>query len=109
MTDSRKKKEIDYAANSEGQAKDRSTQISGPRHMKKISPLGMRVVVQLRREANMTDAGLYLPEGAKQAMAESLLAQVLEVASAIDQHTDEEANISGVPLGALVLVPKTRG
>lgn len=77
--------------------------------IRRISPLGMRILVQLRREQNMTDAGLYLPEGAKSNMAESLLVEVIEVASAIDDDTHEEANVSGVPLGSLVLIPKTAG
>lgn len=57
----------------------------------------------------MTEAGLYLPEGAKQSMMESLLAEVIEVASASDVHSDEETNVSGVPLGAKVLIPKNAG
>ncbi|MBX7144065.1 MAG: co-chaperone GroES [Oligoflexia bacterium] len=79
------------------------------KRIRKISPVGMRVVVLLRKESNQTDTGLYLPEGAKSAMAESLLAEVIEVASAIDSHTDEETNVSGIPLGALVLIPKDAG
>jgi len=77
--------------------------------IRKVSPLGMRVLLRIRRESNVTDGGLYLPEGAKQSMAESLLAEVIEVASATDDHTEEETNISGVPLGALVLIPKHAG
>jgi len=42
-------------------------------------------------------------------MAESMLAKVLEVAMAMDDHTDEEANISGIPQGATVLIPKLSG
>lgn len=77
--------------------------------IRKISPLGMRVVARIEPDANMTDAGLYLPEGAKQSMQESVVAEVLEVASAIDMDSQEEANISGVPLGARVLIPKNAG
>lgn len=79
------------------------------RHLRSISPLGMRVVIRLRVDSNMTDGGLYLPEGAKQNLQESLLGEVIEVASAIDNESDEETNISGVPLGALVLIPKKAG
>ena len=57
----------------------------------------------------MSSGGLYLPEGAKEAAQESLLAQVIEVASAVDSRTDEETNVSGIPLGAMVLIPKTVG
>lgn len=79
------------------------------KNMRRINPLGMRVVVKLRPESNVTDSGLYLPEGAKQAMAESMLAEVVEVAMAMDDDTHEEANISGIPLGALVLIAKGAG
>jgi co-chaperonin GroES (HSP10) len=79
------------------------------RKVRKINPLGMRVLVQLRRESNQTDGGLYLPEGAKQNMQESVLAEVLEVASASEAGSDEEHNVSGIPHGALVLIPKDAG
>lgn len=77
--------------------------------IRKVSPLGMRVLIQIIKDPNQTDAGLYLPEGAKENMGESLLGEVLEVASAIDDDTREEANISGIPLGSLVLIPKRAG
>lgn len=79
------------------------------RTIKKISPLGMRVVVKIRNESDQTDAGLYLPEGSKQAMQDSIVGEILEVASAIDSDTDEEANISGIPEGATVLIAKNAG
>jgi|688.fasta_scaffold1859515_1 co-chaperonin GroES (HSP10) len=79
------------------------------KNVRRINPLGMRVVVRLLKDSNMTEGGLYLPEGAKQSMAESLLAEVVEVASAHDSHTDEETNVSGIPLGARVLILKTAG
>lgn len=79
------------------------------KQVRRINPLGMRVVVRIRKEGNQTEGGLYLPEGAKQAMAESVLAEVIEVASAIDDHTDEETNVSGIPLGAIVLLGKDAG
>ena len=34
---------------------------------------------------------------------------LLEVASAVDELTDEETNISGIPRGALVLIPRLSG
>lgn len=79
------------------------------RRVRRINPLGMRVVVRICRESNQTEGGLYLPEGAKQAMLDSVLAEVIEVASAVDSHTDEETNVSGIPLGAIILIPKTAG
>lgn len=79
------------------------------RNIKKINPLGMRVVVCLIKENDMTDAGLYLPEGSKEKMQDSLLAQVIEVASALDKDTDTQQNISGIPLDSIVLIPKGVG
>ncbi len=77
--------------------------------VRKINPLGYRVLILLLDENDMTEGGLYLPEGAKQAMNESLLARVIEVASAMDQDSDEEHNISGIPLGATVLIARNTG
>lgn len=77
--------------------------------IRRISPIGMRVVVRIRDSQEITEGGLYLPDSAKNKMSESLLAEVLEVASAFDSETDEEANISGIPLGATVLIPKEAG
>lgn len=79
------------------------------RKIRSIHPLGFRVVVRIREEGNITDGGLYLPEGAKQNLQESLIGEVIEVASAIDRTSEEETNISGVPQGALVLIPKKSG
>jgi co-chaperonin GroES (HSP10) len=81
---------------------------SSARRIRKIHPLGFRVLVKIEKETNVTDAGLYLPEGAKQTMAESLIAEVVEVASATDE-SDEETNVSGIPMGAQVLIPKDAG
>lgn len=77
--------------------------------LRRIHPLGFRVVVRIHPDNNMSEGGLYLPEGAKQNMAESVIAEVVEVASALDSRTNEETNVSGVPLGAKVLIPKAAG
>ena len=82
---------------------------TGNYNMKKIRPYGMRVVVKLKTSDNQTEAGLFLPEGAKEKHQESLLAEVIEVAVAHDEDFDEEANISGIPEGALVLIEKHAG
>jgi co-chaperonin GroES (HSP10) len=79
------------------------------RQMRRIHPLGLRVVARIVRESNVSSGGLYLPEGAKEAGQESVLAEVIEVASAVDSRTDEETNVSGIPLGAMVLIPKSSG
>ena len=110
-----KKKNSDTKSEAELSAEAADIEISkaratdGSKRIRKLNPLGMRVVVQIKRDTNMTDGGLYLPEGAKQSLSESLLAQVVEVASAIDRHTEEESNISGIPLGSLVLILKNAG
>lgn len=82
------------------------------RSIRSIHPLGMRVVVRIRKDEERTDSGLYLPEGAKEASQESILGEVLEVARAyeVDQSgEEEEVNVSGIPSGALVLLPKDAG
>lgn len=82
---------------------------SDKRKIRRVHPLGFRVLVKIQRDANVTDSGLYLPEGAKELMQESVVAQVIEVASAVDTDTSEETNVSGVPLGSTVLIPKATG
>lgn len=77
--------------------------------MRKIHPLGFRVLLEIENEGNISDGGLYLPEGSKRAMSESIIGLVIEVASAGDPHMDEETNVSGIPLGARVLVGKNAG
>jgi co-chaperonin GroES (HSP10) len=69
----------------------------------------MRVLVQLVRVEERTDAGLYLPAGAKEAQDEALYGKVIEVAR--DRPTTDEAteNVSGVPHGAHVLFRKEAG
>ena len=83
--------------------------IASGRPIRKLHPLGFRVVARIVKDSNVTDSGLYLPEGAKENMQESILAKVIEVASTLDSRTEEETNVSGIPLGSLVLIPKTQG
>lgn len=77
--------------------------------IRRIHPLGLRVLVKIKKDDDITESGLYLPEGSKNALAESLLADVIEVATAVDDKTHDETNISGVPLGATVLIGKHAG
>lgn len=74
-----------------------------------ILPLGMRVLVRLIRDEDRTDAGLYLPPGAKEAQDEAMFGEVIEVAR--DRPTSEEVaeNVSGVPHGAKILFRKDAG
>jgi chaperonin GroES len=74
-----------------------------------ILPLGMRVLVQILRDEERTDSGLYLPAGAKEASDDALYGKVVEVAR--DRPTTDEAteNVSGIPHGAHVLFRKEAG
>jgi co-chaperonin GroES (HSP10) len=74
-----------------------------------ILPLGMRVLVLVVRIEERTDAGLYLPAGAKEAQDDALYGKVIEVAR--DRPTTDEAteNVSGVPHGSYVLFRKEAG
>lgn len=80
-----------------------------PKNHRLILPLGMRVLVQIIRDQDRTDAGLYLPAGAKEANDDALYGKVIEVAR--DRPTTDEAteNVSGVPHGAHVLFRKEAG
>ena len=71
------------------------------------------------------ESGLYLPEGAKEEASEALLGEVLEVARTMPQparffeEKDEDGpditggdfgtNVSGIPMGSMVLFAKNRG
>ena len=80
------------------------------RRIRSLHPLGMRVVVKIRPDTNITESGLYLPDGAKESKQESLLGEVLEVAMASgESESDDDTNISGIPEGALVLIESTAG
>jgi co-chaperonin GroES (HSP10) len=69
----------------------------------------MRVLVQIMRDEDRTDTGLYLPAGAKEANDDALYGKVIEVAR--DRPTTDVAseNVSGVPHGAHVLFRKEAG
>ena len=74
-----------------------------------ILPLGMRVLVSVLREDDRTDAGLYLPAGAKESHMEALYGEVIEVARDRPSTDDLAENVSGVPHGAKVLFRKDAG
>jgi len=74
-----------------------------------ILPLGLRVLVQVIRIEERTDAGLYLPAGAKEANDDALYGKVIEVARDRPTSDDVAENVSGVPHGALVLFRKEAG
>lgn len=102
------KEKLDQESKSMAESDEQKNR-SEKRKLRRISPLGMRVLVRVRKEVNKTESGLYLPQGSREAMQESLVAEVLEVASAIDDDTREEANISGIPDGSLILIPRNAG
>ncbi len=75
-----------------------------------VKPLGPRVLVRIIKLEDRSDAGLYLPPGAKEEHNDANYAEVVEVARAESGAEDTLGeNVSGVPLGAFVLFPKTRG
>jgi len=75
-----------------------------------IKPLGPRVLIRTVKLDERSATGLYLPEGVKEEHDDALYGEVVEVARA--EHTDEPTlgeNVSGIPLGAYVLFPKSEG
>lgn len=56
-----------------------------------------------------TDAGLFLPAGAKEAHDDALYGKVVEVARDRPTTDDVSENVSGVPHGAHVLFRKEAG
>ncbi|MCG8422959.1 MAG: co-chaperone GroES family protein [Proteobacteria bacterium] len=82
----------------------------GSKSHRLIMPLGMRVLITVIKDDDQrTDAGLYLPDGAKEAQDEALYGQVIEVAR--DKPTTDQMgeNVSGVPNGSNVLFKKDAG
>ena len=69
----------------------------------------MRVLVSVIKDEDRTDAGLYLPAGAKEAHGEANYGEVLEVARDRPTTDDVAENVSGVPHGAKVLFRKDAG
>ena len=74
-----------------------------------ILPLGLRVLVNVMKEQERTDAGLFLPAGAKEQHDEALYGQVIEVARDKPTSAEPGENVSGVPNGAMVLFKKSAG
>ncbi|MGE0400628.1 MAG: co-chaperone GroES [Kofleriaceae bacterium] len=74
-----------------------------------ILPLGLRVLVQVITIEERTDAGLFLPAGAKEAHDDALYGKVVEVARDRPTTDDVSENVSGVPHGAHVLFRKEAG
>lgn len=86
-----------------------SSEISRP-SIRHIKPLGPRVLVKLIKLEERSAAGLFLPEGVKEEHDDAAYGEVIEVARA--EKSDEPSlgeNVSGVPMGAMVLFPKQEG
>ncbi len=86
-----------------------SNETSDPKRHRLILPLGLRVLVQVIKIEERTDAGLYLPAGAKEAHDEAFYGKVIEVARDRPTTDDVSENVSGVPLNAFVLFRKEAG
>jgi co-chaperonin GroES (HSP10) len=87
-----------------------SADVERPRkHHRLILPLGMRVLVRVTNDEDRTDAGLYLPAGAKEAQHDATFGEVIEVARDRPTSDDVAENVSGVPHGAKVLFKKEAG
>ena len=69
----------------------------------------MRVLVRMLHDGDRTDAGLYLPPGAKEAQDEAMFGEVIEVARDRPTSDDVAENVSGVPHGAKILFKKDAG
>ncbi len=67
------------------------------------------MLVQVITIEERTDAGLFLPAGAKEAHDDALYGKVVEVARDRPTTDDVSENVSGVPHGAHVLFRKEAG
>jgi co-chaperonin GroES (HSP10) len=75
-----------------------------------VMPLGPRILARILPSENRTATGLFLPEGAKDSVAEAAYAVVVEVArAAADEQEGFGTNVSGIPDGARVLFGKNKG
>lgn len=81
-----------------------------PRTARHVQPLGPRVLVRLIPGEDRSAGGLFLPPGAKDALAQAAYGMVVEVARAPSTvEADRGANVSGIPEGAHVLFAKDQG
>lgn len=80
-----------------------------PRPHRLILPLGLRVLVKVLKDEDRTEAGLYLPEGAKEQHNEAHYGEIIEVARDKPTTSEPGENVSGVPNGSRVLFKKDTG
>lgn len=79
---------------------------AGDKVSRHVMPLGPRVVVRLIPGDDRSAGGLFLPPGAKDAVAKAAFGEVVEVARAGEGFGE---NVSGVPEGSKVLFAKDKG
>lgn len=74
-------------------------------------PFGPRVLVRVFKADELAESGLYLPPGAKEKMQEALYGEVIEVARAEPESTEDGfgVNVAGVPNGSKILFGKEAG
>ena len=66
---------------------------SEKRQIRRVHPLGLRILVRIQKDLNVTDSGIYLPEGAKESMQESVVAQVGDFGPIVAGAEEALANI----------------
>tara|TARA_B100001758_G_C18152678_1_gene474882 strand:+ start:314 stop:664 length:351 start_codon:yes stop_codon:yes gene_type:complete len=75
-----------------------------------IKPLGPRILVRVLKQSERSASGLYLPDGVKESHDEACYGQVVEVARTTeDKATTLGENVSGIPVNANILFPKSHG
>ena len=80
------------------------------RPIRHIKPVGPRILVRIIKLEERSATGLYLPEGVKEEHDDALYGEVVDVARAEQGHEPSLGeNVSGIPLGAFVLFPKSEG
>jgi co-chaperonin GroES (HSP10) len=96
---------------SDNESIDGDADLDAPeRPLRHINPMGLRVVVRLDPDEERSPSGLYLPQGVGTKDQQALYGEVIEVARATaDDEHELGSNVSGVPLGAKVLIPKESG
>mgnify|MGYP001181805581 FL=1 len=89
---------------------DTDTTDAPERPLRHINPMGMRVVVRVDPDEERSPSGLYLPQGVASKDQQALYGEVIEVARATSDDDNElGSNVSGVPLGSKVLIPRGSG
>lgn len=94
---------------SDGKARPLNPLAPRDRKSRHVKPLGPRVLVRIEHGEDRTSGGLFLPAGAKDAVARAAYGEVVEVARAEEEGEGFGRNVSGIPEGVKVLFPKDEG